>query len=52
MASYAMKPAANPTGGKLKLSVGKLISPVGRGITSPDISSGKSSKGGRKFGGR
>ena len=52
MASYAMKPAANPTGGKMKMSVSKLTSPVGRGMSSPDISSGKSSKGGRKFGGR
>lgn len=50
MASYAMKPAANPTGGKMKLSVNKLISPTGRSQTSPDLAAGRSKS--RKIGGR
>ena len=50
MKGYAMKPSANPTGGKMNLSVNKNISPTGRSQTSPDLAAGRSK--GRKNGGR
>lgn len=46
----AMKATKNPTGGKMKPVVKQLISPVGRGLSSPDIAAGRSK--GRKLGGR
>lgn len=50
MASYAMKPKPNLTGGKMKMSVGALTSPAGRALASPEVASGRSKS--RKIGGR